>query len=250
MKKYLATVAYNGSRFYGFERQPHLRTVQGCLEKSLSRILGTKTLIKGAGRTDRGVHALGQRFSFEANDISNLPHFVLSLNRLLPNDIVIKDLIEVADSFDARHSSKGKVYLYQFSWGLRDPRLKDLLTQLERSSFDSKKFVEALGYFKGTHDFSNFTTKPTDVDDFVRTISIIEPDIAENEQMGAVVFRANGFMTYMVRLIVGTCFKAALGKIDPQDIPALLEKKPRHIVSYKAPPEGLFLVEVIYEEKD
>jgi len=247
MKNYLATVAYNGSEFYGFERQPHLRTIQGNVEKKLSEILGATTLIKGAGRTDRGVHALGQRFSFEAPEIADLPHFVFALNRLLPSDIVIKEIKEVPAGFDARHSSRGKIYLYQFSWGLRDPRLKGIMTQLERPNFDPRRFNEALTYFQGTHDFSNFTTKPADVGGFVRTVSFITPNLDPAGKIGAVTFKADGFMTYMVRLIMGTCFKAGLGMFDPKDIPSLMAKKPRQIVSFKAPPEGLYLVEVLYE---
>jgi tRNA pseudouridine38-40 synthase len=246
MKNYVATVSYNGARFHGFERQPHLRTVQGSLEKALSTLCGKETLIKGAGRTDAGVHALGQRFSFHAEEIVDTGAFLFALNRLLPSDIVVKVIDEVGEDFDARHSSCGKIYCYRFSYGVRDPLQKELRAQLERRNFDVAAFKQALGYFVGEHDFSNFTTKPDDIDHFIRIIERIDAVVDETAKTGEVTFVGNGFMTYMVRLIMGCAFKAALGKIKPEDIPGLIAMKPRHIVAFKAPAEGLYLVEVLY----
>lgn len=246
---YLATVSYNGARFHGFERQPHLRTVQGSIEKALSALCGKTTLIKGAGRTDAGVHALAQRFSFQNEEIKDTGAFLFALNRLLPSDIVVKALEAVPDSFDARHSSCGKIYCYKFSYGERDPLQKETRAQLERRNFDPLAFKAALECFKGTHNFQNFTTKPDDVDGFIRTIDAITIELDPSTKVGQVTFKGNGFMTYMVRLIMGCAFKAALGKIDPRDIPGLIDATPRHIVAFKAPAEGLYLVEVLYAKR-
>ncbi|MCQ2741872.1 MAG: tRNA pseudouridine(38-40) synthase TruA [Bacilli bacterium] len=247
MSKYLMTISYNGAKFYGFERQPNLRSIQGSVEEALTSLFGEKTLIKGAGRTDKGVHAIGQTVSFEGK-IKDLDHFVYSINRLLPSDIVTKSVKEVSEKFDARHSSCGKIYRYDFSWGARDPLKNEMVAQLERGSFNSYALEEALGYFLGEHDFSNFTTKPTDVDNFIRNIESIDLDVDEENKTGSVTFKGNGFMTYMIRLMMGASFKAALGKIEPKEIKEMLERKPRHIVSYKAPASGLYLVEVLYNE--
>jgi tRNA pseudouridine38-40 synthase len=246
---YLATVSYNGARFHGFERQPHLRTIQGSLEKALSQLCGKPTLIKGAGRTDAGVHALAQRFSFQTDEIKDTGAFLFALNRLLPSDIVVKAVEAVPDSFDARHSSCGKVYCYKFSYGERDPLQKETRAQLERRNFDPAAFKKALRYFVGTHNFQNFTTKPDDVDGFLRHIEAIDVQLDEATKTGEVTFKGNGFMTYMVRLIMGCAFKAALGKIQPEEIPALIAASPRHIVAFKAPAEGLYLVEVFYAKR-
>lgn len=248
MKNYLAVCSYNGSKFFGFQRQPRLRNVQSVIEDKLSTLLGKKTLIHGAGRTDKGVHALGQTFSFKADIKTDYSHFVYSLNRLLPKDVVVLSLKEVPPSFDARHSNSGKVYRYDFSYGTRDPLQIDTLAQLEKKGFDVDAFCTAIKQFEGKHDFSNFTTKTSDVDGFIRTISSIDIVIDKEKQTGSVTFKGNGFMTYMVRLIMGCSFKAGYHQIDPKEITNLINRKPRHIMSFKAPAEGLYLVEVLYGE--
>ena len=248
MKNVLATISYNGRGFNGFQRQPDKRTVQGEIEKTLSYMLGKRTYIHGAGRTDKGVHALGQRATFALPIDKNLETFRRSLNRVLPPDIVVLSLEEVEEGFDARHSSCGKIYKYVFSWGDKDPLQEGLRTELGVREFDLDAFKEALSYFEGTHDFSNYTSKPEDNMDFVRTIEKIDVEADEEKRVATVTFKGNGFMTYMIRFMMGTAFHAARGKIDPKSVPELIDKKPRTIVPYKAKADGLYLVKVLYEE--
>lgn len=244
--KYLGVVSYYGKAYSGFQRQRNgLKSIQGELERALSFALGKKTLIKGAGRTDAGVNALGQTFTFDV-DKELKPHFIKLLNHLLPQDISVTRIDACPPSFDARHSSVGKVYEYRFSIKGRDPFQYGKLTQLETEQFDKAVFEQALRYFEGEHDFQNFTTKAEDKDAFVRTIEPIEIIYDESGNLGRVIFKSNGFMTYQIRLIMGVCFKAAMGRIEVRTIPCLIDRRPRHIMSFKAPPDGLYLKEVLY----
>lgn len=246
--KYFCRLAYLGSAYQGFQRQPYLKTIQGSLEKQLSLFCGEKIQIKGAGRTDAGVHALGQAFSFETSKRIDEKRFVYALNRLLPVDIKILSIKQVEDSFDARHSSISKTYEYRFTYGEKDPFLKDRVAQFQRDDFDPSLFKKALSYFVGEHDFSNFTSKKEDKDDFIRLIKSIDVEIDEKEKKGTILFHGSHFMTYQIRFMVGCALKAATKKIDVDSIPLLLSRKPRQIVSFKAPACGLYLVEVNYAE--
>ncbi|MCF0113151.1 MAG: tRNA pseudouridine(38-40) synthase TruA [Bacilli bacterium] len=245
--KYLATLSYFGAAYSGFQRQKNRPSIQGEVEEKLSFLLGEPTLIKGAGRTDAGVNATGQRFSFETKKaIPDLDAFCFAANRLLPEDISLKGLRPVKDDFDARHSSCGKTYVYRFYFGIKDPFTSLTSAYLTYRNFDEDAFRAGLKVFEGTHDFSNFTSKAEDKDAFIRTLAPIQ--VAAKDGHYAVTFSGNGFMTYMIRFMMGAALKAGLHKLNPDDIRALLEAKPRHIVSFKAPASGLTLTDVRYPD--
>lgn len=248
--RYLGYLKYRGTFFYGFERQKERRSIQGTVEMVLSQICGENIRIHGAGRTDAGVHALAQSFSFDTK--SNLPcgQIVYAANRLLPEDILLSSLQEVGPCFDARHSLSGKTYEYRFSYGQKDPFQAGLLTQLQRPDFDALSFKKCLSCFVGTHDFSNLTTKKEDKDNFVRTIDAILVDLDEEKKIGKATFKGLHFMTYQVRLMMGLAFRCAYHQKSAEEVTVLMNKKPRKILSYKAPPDGLYLVEVQYENFD
>lgn len=246
--KYLGIVKYIGAAYSGFQRQKNAPTVQAELEEKLSAMFGKPTQIKGAGRTDAGVNANGQTFSFSCDaPVEDIDGFVFAINRLLPKDISVLSLKEVPESFDARHSNAGKVYSYSFYFGEKDPFLSQThaFIPYRPSNFDAKKFNEALQAFVGKHDFRNFTAKATDVDDFVREIRRIDFK-EESPNHYRVEFEGNGFMTYMIRFLVGGALKVGLGKLSVDELKELLGRRPRHIVSYNAAPEGLCLERVIY----
>jgi tRNA pseudouridine38-40 synthase len=242
--KYLGVVQYLGSAYKGFERQKDYPSIQGSLEKALSSLWGHPETIHGAGRTDAGVSAKGQTFSFSGDKTLEDPiSFVRSLNCLLPKDIVVLSLVEVADSFDARHSAKGKVYSYSFHVGKRDP-FRSAECQLENPVFDFSLFEQAMNLYLGTHDFRDFTTKASDKDGFIRRIDRLDFSLLDNHMK--VTLGANGFMTYMVRIMVGMAFRVAEGKMPLEEMKALLQPEKRKILSFKADPKGLVLEEVIY----
>lgn len=246
--KYLAKVAYSGEGYNGFQRQPHKKTIQGELEKQLSFILGAETNIKGAGRTDAGVHAKGQTFSFESKAIPDIDSFLKALNRLLPEDIYVLSIKEVDDGFDARHSCVGKVYEYRFTVNQRDPLLTGKIAQLRRDDFKFDGFLRGLSVFKGKHNFQNFTTKPEDNHEFVREVEIVDIHQEQDGNLVSVTLKADGFMRYQIRLMIGAAIRVATGRMEPEEIEKRLLQPTREIMPYKAPAEGLCLLEVLYDE--
>ncbi len=241
---YLGIVAYLGAAYRGFERQKGYPTIQGTLETALSRLAGHPLFLHGAGRTDAGVSARGQAFSFKTPEpIADLAYFRHALNRLLPSDIVVRSLSAVPDAFDARHSSSGKVYSYALHFGERDP-FAIAEYQLEVPHFDFALFENAMGLCRGRHDFRDFTPKPTDKDGFVRTIRRL--DFALRDGHLKTTLEADGFMTYMVRIMVGVALRAGEGKMALSEVSALLDPAERKIISFKADPRGLVLEEVLY----
>jgi tRNA pseudouridine38-40 synthase len=245
--KYLSKVAYLGANYKGFERQKSLPSIQGELERSLSYLFAEKTLIHGAGRTDAGVNARGQTFSFEGPDRLVEASFVAAMNHLLPSDIAVLSLRSVPALFDARHSAKGKVYSYRFHLGLRDPLSSQTVYQMPYPQLDLALFASCLALYAGEHDFRNFTPKASDPENFHRTLAKPLFSFDEKTGIGTVVIEGNGFMTYMVRTLVGVAFKVGLQKMTLAEVSGLLAPKERKILSYKAPAEGLCLEEVRYD---
>ncbi|MCR5348676.1 MAG: tRNA pseudouridine(38-40) synthase TruA [Bacilli bacterium] len=244
--KYKAVVSYSGEAYCGFQRQPKGKTIQGELEKQLTFLAGESIQIKGAGRTDAGVHALGQTFSFPCHLIEDIPAFLTALNRLLPEDIYVRSLEQVDDGFDARHSSIGKIYEYVFTVNQRDPLRTRKIAQLRRDDFDFDLFLRAFSLFNGTHNFQNFTTKPEDKDGFIRCVEILFLRQEEEGNLVRLRVKGDGFMRYQIRFMVGACIRAATGKLSLKEIEDALTDGPRSILPYKAPPEGLCLMEVLY----
>lgn len=241
--KAMGIIQYDGAGFLGFQSQKKGRTVEGCLEKALEILFNEPVNIHGAGRTDTGVSAKGQTFSFVLPTERNLTNLLVSLNRLLPKDVYVISLKEVPDSFDARHSAKGKHYSYSLHYGKRDPFAK-FEWQLEVPGFDPSLFKKAILLMKGKHDFSSFTAKGEDPHDFVRTIERIE--IEENDDHIRVDFYGDGFMRYMVRIIVGTAVKCAYKKVTIEEVASALDNAERKPFSFLADPCGLVLEEVFY----
>ena len=238
-------VSYKGSGYLGWQKQEHKNTIQDEIEKVLSKILNADIHIYGSGRTDAGVHALGQTFHFDIDKINlDLSRLRYSLNCLLPPDIHVILLKYVDESFHSRFSAKSKSYRYQIHIGEDDPFLVDTFW-IVHNSFDLNLFKVALSKFVGKHNFCNFTSKENDEFNFIRNIYDIEINCDNNNIF--ITLNGDGFMRYMVRYIIGTSLEIATLKEDISFIDNLLDcDTNRHIVSYKAPANGLFLVKVDY----
>lgn len=238
-------MSYDGHNFKGFQRQVNERTVQQEIERVLSKIFNSEIVITASGRTDAGVHALKQVVTFtpnkEVNDLSLLRY---SLNRMLPNDIHINAIKEVNDDFHPRFSAYSKTYKYLLNMGEANPFYENYRYEFKRK-LDVNKVLEAKELFVGEHNFKNFTTKEEDNHDYVRTINSI--DVKQDEDVLEITLIGNGFMRYMVRMIVGTLIAIGIGKEDKNFIVNKLEDTNRMPVIYKAPPQGLYLVDVKYE---
>lgn len=245
MKKIFAIVEYIGSHYQGWQTQKQGNTIQDELQRVLSKILNEEVVIYGSGRTDAGVHAFGQTFHFLANkeslDLSMLMHGV---NCLISKDIKIRSMSFVDESFHARFSAKKKKYIYYFA--LNDVDVFHLpFCEVVHDPFCIDKLNEALQLFVGKHCFVNFTSKEEDENNFIRNVEQITLSKCQ-KNIYSIEFVGDGFMRYMIRFIVGTCFAYAKGQINSEFIVSRLNNHITQKTFYKASPNGLFLKEVIY----
>jgi len=242
------TLAYDGSQFYGWQIQPDRPTVQGALADTLRKITQEKTWLYGAARTDAGVHALGQVAHFKTRTKIPAENLQRALNALLPPSIRILQVEEVAPDFHARWHAAAKTYRYRI---LRAPLCPPFLWQQVYHypyPLDDEAMQRAAPLFKGEHDFTSFGTWDPEEKDRSRVravfLSRLEPDAEKQELVYTV--RGRSFLRYMVRKIVGTLIDVGKGRLQPDDIPRLLEARDRSQAGPTAPPEGLYLVSVEY----
>ena len=242
----LGQVSYKGTNYQGWQKQVDTPTIQGTIESVLSQILNQEINIYGSGRTDAGVHAQKQYFHFDVDKEIDLGKLRYSANCLLPKDIFINELNQVADDFHARFSAKGKKYCYIMRFGERNAFNYEFEANIPYP-LEINLLIKSLKQFEGTHNFQDFTSKEEDDNGFVRTVSSVEINYFESARQLVVTFTGNGFMRYQIRNMVGCSLAVAMGK-EKEDYIAqhLKEGKEREIVSYKATPEGLFLVDVNY----
>lgn len=246
--RYKIIISYDGTLYAGWQVQKTGVAIQPCIQKALATILRTPTDLTGSGRTDSGVHALGQVAHFDTNLPIEDPHkFLVSLNALLPPDIQVQELSSVEPEFHARYKATGKIYHYHLHL---DP-VTNPFTRLYRAqifgSFCIKKLQEAIPYFLGTHDFTAFTHqahKGTASHDPIRTIERL--DVLPEEGGIRLEFEADGFLYKMVRNIVGTLSDTAQGKMNPDTIPSIFASQDRKQAGSCAPAHGLFLIKVKY----
>ena len=241
----LAICSYNGTNYQGWAKQPNKETIQGLIESCLSSFFNRPITIQGAGRTDAGVHALGQRFHFDVDvDVVDLDRLIYSMNMMLPPDIAIEDMMEVEEDFHARFSAKEKIYGYSILLKGKDVMFYQLMYTCPYE-LDVELFKDTLTHFIGEHNFKNFTSKPQDKDGFVRNIFDIK--VEDLQETISITFKGNGFMRYMIRYIVGCAIEVARGKMTPEEVDALLDaNSERNVVSCKAPACGLVLIDVKY----
>ena len=240
----LGVVSYKGTRFQGWQKQPTVVTVQGEIEKALSQVLNSEVTIFGSGRTDAGVHANGQTFTFDMSKDLDLDKLCFSINRMIDKDIKILSFNKVDDDFHARFSAKSKTYLYKIRLGVKDP-FENEYQYIYPFEFDFDLFSKALKQFEGKHCFKDFTSKEEDEDGYVREIYQIVSKKQDNDI--TVEFKGNGFMRYQIRNMVGAALAVASKNEDLSFISNhLKEDKIREICQYKAPPQGLYLVKVEY----
>ncbi len=243
--RYKLTIAYDGTRFSGWQVQENALSIQALIQTALQTALRHPLDLTGSGRTDAGVHARGQTAHFDTDVPFDASKLRLSLNALLPSDIRILAIDPTSPTFHARYSATSKIYHYHLHL---DP-ISDPFTRAYRHQvfgpFDPHKLLQALPHFLGTHDFLSFAnTKEVPQTDTIRTLRRLDPV----EQKGGLrlEFEGDGFLYKMVRNITGTLLDIAAGKLDPTSIPQILAARDRRKAGSAAPPHGLFLIEVIY----
>lgn len=241
------TFSYDGSKYKGYQKQPRVKTVQSEIEKALKQILSNeKITISASGRTDAGVHALNQKAHFDSKKEIAPEKLRKAVNSLIPDDIYIKEIIEVEPDFHARFNVKAKEYIYKINMGEYNPIEKDYVYQYNRR-LDVVEMERALKYLEGTHDYKSFTKTDEEKDDFVRTI--VQANLirdVKNVNNITISFLGTGFMRYMVRNMVGCLIEIGEGKRKSEDIIKILEAKDRKKAGKTANPEGLYLKDVFY----
>jgi tRNA pseudouridine38-40 synthase len=240
------TVAYDGTRYVGWQRQADGVSIQGLLEDALARFEGGAVTVHGAGRTDAGVHALGQVASAKLSTSHETAGLFRGLNAALPPDVRVIQVEDVADDFHARFSARSKTYRYvvrnapvvspfeyQFVWHIPE-------------KLDVRAMQAAAALLVGTHDCACFRSVGNEMKDTTRTITrsdvaLVEPGLVRYE------VDATGFLRHMVRAITGTLVEVGRGSRTPESIPSLQAGRRRADAGATAPPQGLFLVTVKYD---
>ncbi|MCL1990965.1 MAG: tRNA pseudouridine(38-40) synthase TruA [Defluviitaleaceae bacterium] len=245
-KRIMCIVKYDGSKFFGYQIQPKGRTVQQEIERALKKICKTEITTHAAGRTDSGVHALGQVFHFDSTLEMEASRYKMAFNSILPQDIYIMASKEVDSTWHARFHAISKEYHYRLSTNEYDPLTCDYI-YYHRQRLNVEKMKEAMTYFLGRHDFTSFTANMESID---KQRTIYQSEIIVHDE-GNYTFRfvGTGFMKYMVRIMVGTLIQVGLSKIYPEEIPLILAAKNRNFAGPTAKSEGLYLHSVEYEVK-
>ncbi len=238
------TIEYDGTNYAGWQYQSGQDSIQARVEAALERIFAEKIRVRGAGRTDAGVHALGQVAAFRLPRLFDRHELRRALNALLPPDIVVLDAAEAADDFDPRRHAKQRAYEYRilnqalpsafeyrYAWLVRDP--------LDLAAMDA-----AAQLFLGRHDFASFRTLGSEVRTTVRCVQLSR----WSREGSRLKYRieADGFLRHMVRTMVATMVETGRRRLDPGAVPELIERRDRTFAPACAPACGLFLVEVRY----
>jgi len=239
------TIAYDGTDYFGWQRQTDKQTIQGSIEETIEMMVREPVSLIGAGRTDAGVHALHQVANFRVSSPITPAAFLRALNSLLPENILIKDAEYVSFDFHARYHAKSKVYEYRIHHErLQSPFLRHYAWHIPRP-LDIQAMQECLEVIEGTHDFSYFCPAQDRKIDTVRDMIQARLKIQEGNLL-IFDFEANGFLRHMVRNIMGTIVKVGLGEMSAARFAEILESKEREHPGAKAPPGGLYLKDVKY----
>ena len=245
--RYFMSFSYDGTNFYGYQKQPRARTVQGVMEEALKEINGGKSVsVVASGRTDAGVHALCQKAHFDMDTKITVEKLTKGLNSLLPDDVFIKKIEEVSDEFHARYNAIGKEYIYKINMGDYNPIERNYVYQYCHR-LDLTAMERALKYFEGEHNFKSFTKTNDEIVDYVRKISVtsIERDMKDLNKI-VISFVGTGFLRYMVRNMVGLLIEIGEGKRTPEEIIDIFKHEDRAYAGKTAPPCGLYLRNVFY----
>ncbi len=237
-------IEYVGSGFSGWQVQQGERTVQGALEEALSRVAARSIRVTCAGRTDAGVHALGQVVHFDTDARRPVTAWTLGANSSLPADASVRWALEASDEFHARFSALSRTYRYViYNAGVRSPLLAGR-TWWRRRPLDVDIMQVAVRHLLGEHDFSSFRAAGCQARSPVRRVT--EASVTRRGALVCVQITANAFLHHMVRNVAGTLAKVGTGEADPDWVGEVLDRKDRRRAGMTAPPDGLYFVSVDY----
>jgi len=237
-------ISYDGTLFSGYQVQVEKRTVQSELEAVLTKMHKKAVKVVASGRTDAGVHAIGQVIHFDTSLDIPTDRWVQAMNAMLPKDIAVLSAEVVSETFHARFDAKGKTYKYEIDLSdIRNPLMRNYAFHYPYP-VDKSRIEEAISYTLGTHDFSSFCAANTDVKDKVRTIHSI---VCEQEgNLLRLTYTGNGFLYNMVRILTGTLIEIGTGRREPEEMSYIIAKRDRSAAGKTAPAQGLYLEKVFY----
>ena len=246
MRNLLLRLMYDGSAYHGWQVQPNGITVQEELQNAIEKILGVRENVTGCSRTDSGVHARDFCCNIRTESDVDCYRFVGSLNAVLPDDIAVKSCTQVRDDFHARYDSTGKRYVYRvWNANYKNPFLTNYAYHY-KNRLDAGFLNEQAQAYVGTHDFRGFCSAGSSVDDTVRTVKSFSVERQGDEVLFTV--EADGFLYNMVRIMVGTLIEISENRIKKDTLSDIIESGDRMCAGRTAPPQGLFLDKVFYNE--
>jgi tRNA pseudouridine38-40 synthase len=236
---------YDGSRYAGWQRQPDQPTIQEAVETALFQLTQETVSVIGAGRTDSGVHAVGQVASFRIGRQWTPREWIRGLNARLPDDVAVRSVALMPDDFHARYAARGKLYEYRILNRPERPALDRAYLWHVHKPLDPSAMERAASYLLGSHDFSSFEGTLTDNEDPV--CDLRQLSLTKEDDVIRVLAYADRFLKHMVRAIVGTLVEVGHGKRAPESLQTILAEKDRTAAGRTAPPHGLFLMRVDYD---
>lgn len=247
-RNYRITLQYEGGRYDGWQKQGNTdNTIQGRLEQILTRMTGEPVEVHGSGRTDAGVHAMGQVANFHLKGDRTPGDVMEYLNRYLPDDIAVLACDVVSDRFHSRLNAVQKTYRYQIEIGQKRDVFGRRTQYALGQALDLDAMRCAAEFLCGTHDYKSFCGNKKMKKSTVRTVSAIEIRQKKAGSLIEISFTGNGFLQNMVRIMVGTLIEVGLGKRDAGSMSEVLQALDRQAAGFTAPAEGLCLAEVRYE---
>lgn len=248
MRNIRMKITYEGTRYQGWQKQETSdNTIQGKFELLLSRMCGEEITIQGSGRTDAGVHALGQIANFHTHCAMSTGEMLTYMNQYLPEDIAVTEIAEVPERFHSRLNAKGKRYSYRV-WNSSIPNVfYRKFAHVVTEGLDIESMREAAAHLLGEHDFKSFTSTKKGKKSTVRRVDRIE--IRKEGDLITFIFEGNGFLYHMIRILVGTLLEVGMGERKVESIPDTIRAKNRELAGKLVPGKGLILEEVYYETK-
>ncbi|MFL6336648.1 MAG: tRNA pseudouridine(38-40) synthase TruA [Pyrinomonadaceae bacterium] len=246
MRVWRLELEYEGTRYAGWQAQPHARTVQGELMKAAEQFLNARVEVGGSGRTDAGVHALRQVAHLRSNPAGRAPeaaHLKTGLNKLLPHDVNVLRVANARPSFHARHDALSRYYVYQIA--TRRTAFGKPFVWWVRDRLDVQSMQAASGLIEGRHDFSSFCESPGEQRSTL--VEVVRAELCV--EGGLVLFRvgASHFLWKMVRRVVGALVEVGRGNLSAEEFGGLFRRYSNAPAAWTAPPSGLFLERVLYE---
>lgn len=246
MKNYKITIQYDGTRYKGWQVQKSTdMTIQGKIQSVLEEMTGQSIEVIGSGRTDAGVHALGQVANFHVPEHFSAQEILDYLNQYLPMDIAVTSIEEVDERFHARYHATEKTYIYRIHTSTIPNVFERKYIYTYTEPLDIDKMKHAASVLVGTHDFMSFCGNKKMKKSTVRTVKAI--DILEKENEIQISYTGDGFLQQMIRIMTGTLIEVGNGTKQSEDIVKILESKDRQNAGYTVPAEGLALLKVKYE---